>query len=671
MTLSSPARPDAGAVPRRFDARCAIGLACLLTALAPVPVSAVGIGAITQQSALGQSLRVVVPVTLGEGEAVASECFRIAAAQQDADGIPQLLFGRVNVERSSAGTNLVISNPRPVNDPVVRLTIQAGCESAAVRREYTLFMDLPAVGVPVVVAEAASREAAVAPRPAPAAREQRRPVRPAVRSSTRAASAAGTGEGTEASRKAAPPKGRATAKAAPKRPPAVAADQPRLSLSSGAPGTVTGRGATTADREKAQQEQAAAIETETQVLRQRIVELTALVERMQQEVRAQEIAERAAAEAAKATPQQSATTTPSEPAKTAPEAATAALEPAKAAPEPATAALEPAKTATAKTQKTSPPVPARDWWDDNAALIAAIVLLPLLIAVGLLWKRRRVAAEDDQWRLGRTAAPRADRAPQAPQSVLRNPTAGLVTPRSPSTSTISGKESDRGPPDDIAVDALAVSELSHVTEEARVFAALGHNDRAIEVLHEHIRRLPRSMPAAWLMLLDLYHATGNRPEFRRLAEDFHVHFNVQTPLWEAFAPEEPGLGGLDGFPHVEATVVELWRKPGCRAYLERLLYDNREGRRNGFPLSTYADILLLVQVLDAPEDVDIDRDLASVGKLGPAPAAPSAPRVRPSATAAPVRTRRPMPPDPAASRPAQQPIRFDIEPPVTKSKPKA
>ena len=133
MTLSSPARRDADVVPRSFHARRAIGLACFLVALAPVAASAVGIGAITQQSALGRSLRVVVPVTLGEGETVSSECFRIAAAQQDADGIPQVLFGRVNLERSAAGTNLVITNPRPVNDPVVRLTIQAGCESA-VRR---------------------------------------------------------------------------------------------------------------------------------------------------------------------------------------------------------------------------------------------------------------------------------------------------------------------------------------------------------------------------------------------------------------------------------------------------------------------------------------------------------------------------------------------------------
>ena len=667
MILSSPARPDAGVVRRGFHAQHAIGFACFLIALAPVAASAVGIGAITQQSALGQSLRAVVPVTLGEGEAVASECFRITAAQRDADGIPQLLFGRVNVERSAAGANLVITNPRPVNDPVVRLTIQAGCESE-VRREYTLFMDPPAIETPVVAAETAPREAVVAPRPAPAARESRRPVRPAVRPSTRTTSEgapAAPADGSEATRKSAPPKSRAVAKAAPKRPPAAATGAPRLSLSSGPTGAVAGRGATAADREKAQQEQAAVIEAETQVLRQRIVELTAIVERMQQEIRAQETAERVAG--SKVTSQASAT--PSEPAKAASEPVTAS---AKAASEPPKATRAPANAAPGEPQKTTPPAPARDWWDDNAALLAALVFLALLIAAFLLWKRRQVAVDEDQWRPARSPASRTDQALHAPASGLRNPTAGLATAMSEAAPTITGK-SARGatPPDDLAVDALAVSELSHVTEEARVFTALGHNDRAIEVLREHIRRSPRTMPAAWLMLLDLYHATGDQPEFRRLAENFHAHFNVRMPLWEGFAVDQPGSGGLDGFPHVEAQLTELWRKPGCRAYLERLLYDNREGRRNGFPLSAYADILMLLQVLDAPEDVGIDRDLASVGKLGPSAASPSISGVRPTATAARVRTRRPMPPDPAASRPVQQPIRFDIEPPDTRGKPKS
>ena len=196
-----------------------------------------------------------------------------------------------------------------------------------------------------------------------------------------------------------------------------------------------------------------------------------------------------------------------------------------------------------------------------------------------------------------------------------------------------------------------MSELSHVTEEARVFTALGHNDRAIEVLQDHIRRLPRSMPAAWLMLLDLYHAVGNRSEFRKLAENFHAHFNVRAPLWEEFAGESSvRRRHRSAFPHITQQVVALWRQPECRAYLEGLLYDNREGRRNGFPLTTYSDILLLLQVLDAPTEVDIDEDLVAAGKLEGRPKSR-----RRAATAI---RRRPMPPDPAASRPAQQPIRL-------------
>ena len=235
MTLPLPARPDATVVRRRLDPWRAVGFVCSLAALAPNPASAVGLGPITQQSALGQSLRVVVPVTLGPDEDLPSECFKITAAERDVDGIPQLLFGRVNLERSPSGTALVITNARTVSDPIVRLTIQAGCE-AAIRREYTLFMDPPAIEAPIVAAETAPREVAVAPPPAPAARESRRPAPPRARTSTRTAPAPGSADDAEAKGKPAPQKDRAVAKAAPKRPPPVAAERPRLSLSSGAPG---------------------------------------------------------------------------------------------------------------------------------------------------------------------------------------------------------------------------------------------------------------------------------------------------------------------------------------------------------------------------------------------------------------------------------------------------
>jgi hypothetical protein len=567
-------------------ARGAAALAGILCALAPLALPAVGLGPVTQQSGLGQSLRVVVPVTLAEGEQVPAECFKLAPAREDADGIPQFLFGHVSVERTPSGTQLVVTSARPVNDPVAKLTIQAGCE-ASIRREYTLFMDPPAIETPVVAAESAPREVVAAPQPQPAARSSAGAAGTSARVAKRGAAASGSGDGAGATRKAAPPKARAAAKPAPRRPPAAAANRPRLTVSGSGPASDAGTASgalTEADRERAQQELANSIEAETVILRQRIVELTAIVERMQQEVQAQEAAQRSAEAAAKA----------------------------------------------------PPPVPEPDWWEANASLLAVIVVLPLLLAAGLLWSRRRGARREVQWR------PRQVLARAGPEIAAQTPKA----------------TSKRAPPAPGAGDALAVSELSQVTEEARVYVELGHHDRAIEVLQEHIRTLPRSMPAAWLMLLDLYHVTDRRQEFRRLAEDFHLHFNVQTPVWEGFAPDDHGSDGLAAFPHIAKQVTDLWRKPECRTYLERLLNDHREGGRTGLPLATYADVLTLLQVLDAPEPVDIDLDLADDGKLDlPPRASADAPM-----TTSPARARRPMPPDPSASaRPVQQPITFELD----------
>jgi hypothetical protein len=50
------------------------------------PVLAIGLGPVMQQSALGQSLRIVVPVIVAPGEDIAAECFRLAASDREMDG---------------------------------------------------------------------------------------------------------------------------------------------------------------------------------------------------------------------------------------------------------------------------------------------------------------------------------------------------------------------------------------------------------------------------------------------------------------------------------------------------------------------------------------------------------------------------------------------------------
>jgi hypothetical protein len=630
---------------RRAVGRPALGgaaaLGFLVTAAWSGPGGAVGLGPVTEQSALGQSLRVVVPVLLSAGEDAGAECFRIAAAEREMDGVPQLAFGRVSLESNASGTRLVITNAKAVNDPVLRLTVQAGCETA-VRREYVLLMDPPPIETPLVAADSARSDVAdasppltsPAPPPQAASAAFGRGSRAAARDGGGAATR-GTGESARSARKAAAPKPRAPAKVPPKRSARAGSDQPRLKVSSAAPAIASGaaaQAATEAEQARAQHELADSIEAETVVLRQRIVELTAMVERMQQEVRANELAQRAAEEEAKA-----------------------AAEAAKAAPMAKAAA----------------------WWEANWPLLSAIVLLPLLLAAGLLWRRRQQAEHAADWQAAGAASIGVESVPAPPVSpaapgptphpVPPGPVADLAPPVADAGAPPPKRVVRRAPIVRDGANALAVSELLHATEEARVYVALGHPERAIDVLNEHIRQVPRSMPAAWLMLLDLYHASGRRQDFRRLAEEFHVHCNVRAPLWEGFRSGESEEGGLETFPHILRQVAGTWRQPGCREYLEGLLYDNREGRRMGFPLAAYGDILLLLQILDAPPVIDIDSDLASVGRLDrpaqrPAAAAGNSPSGTEPPSPAQPREARPMPPEGAPTvRPSQQPLELELD----------
>ena len=132
------------------------GLAALLAlsaALAGAPAQALGLGGVLQQSALGQPLRLVVEVIAAPGEELAADCFRLAPTPRETDGIPQIAFARVALERTPTGAQLLIASSRPVNDPVVRVSVQAGCDQV-VRRDYTLLMDPPAIDPPQAVAVA-------------------------------------------------------------------------------------------------------------------------------------------------------------------------------------------------------------------------------------------------------------------------------------------------------------------------------------------------------------------------------------------------------------------------------------------------------------------------------------------------------------------------------------
>jgi hypothetical protein len=120
-----------------------------LALLAAPCVLALSLGEAAPQSSLGQPLRVVVPIDASKAQSSSAACIHVIADAGGGSGPPRLLTGRVTIDRTAAGPQLLVTTTRPVNDPVVRLAVQAGCDGTT-RRVYVLLLDPPSAGTTAV-----------------------------------------------------------------------------------------------------------------------------------------------------------------------------------------------------------------------------------------------------------------------------------------------------------------------------------------------------------------------------------------------------------------------------------------------------------------------------------------------------------------------------------------
>jgi hypothetical protein len=148
---------------------------------------------------------------------------------------------------------------------------------------------------------------------------------------------------------------------------------------------------------------------------------------------------------------------------------------------------------------------------------------------------------------------------------------------------------------------------------SQLFLALHHVDVSIDVLHRHLQRDTRPMPAVWLMLLDLCRTHGREQAFRDIALEFHRRFNARTPIWDGFPPDRDDPG-LEAYPRLVKEITLAWGTHDCRRLLDRLLYDNRGGDRRGFTLNAYHDLIALRRAAEAVLET-IDQDLAEEAKV--------------------------------------------------------
>ena len=659
--------------------RLAVGVAASCVVASGVAVwspSALGLSFGGEQvtSYLGQPLRLAIPLLGATGDSLDARCFRVVTPSRN-DGLAVISQARIELQTSSNPPLLIVRSNRSVDEPVARVSIEAGCDNP-IRRDYTLLLDpqplqaaeiarpapLPtppiSVGASVSLSNAVPLLASPASANANAAARAERIERAREARAKAAAANANTRASTNFQSNA--PKASASVdKSLRINPKSVAksGDQLRVQDGSG-----TG-GATVADASLAAlavprlkiasdlpsfepsapgtsritDELQAAIAGERRARLFNAPIEADLSPRLEADL---VVAKRRLAEL------QSQLSAAGITAK--PDSASAA------------AAVGTVGASTSANSNGVPvAVPQSDWnWRQWLWIPGVLLVLGLL---GFLLRQRRsqraapqfatpsiaVAYPDEavfaptlndvegtrtavhgaSTTIGRPGPQIAALAPDAEVTPPPPGAAAVVAPspvtlnpllRTPATATAEREASDRlnNPLFQLrdTTRHVDVTELSQVTDEAQVYVDLGRSDQAIEILRDHIENQQgeRDSPAAWLMIFDLYRRTNNRAGYDELAPQFRTHFNGRMPDWDNYGHELALDDGLEAFPHLVAVLQRDWGTSDARKFLEELLYDNRGGSRLGFSLAAYRDILLLLQVHEAFDDPESNNHLASI-----------------------------------------------------------
>lgn len=126
--------------------RVAFGVAAACVAVSGVAVwspaaLALSFGSEQVLSYLGQPLRLAIPLLGATADSLEARCFRLVIPARN-DGLTVISQARIELQTSSNPPLLIVRGNRPVDDPVARVSIEAGCDTP-IRRDYTVLLDPP------------------------------------------------------------------------------------------------------------------------------------------------------------------------------------------------------------------------------------------------------------------------------------------------------------------------------------------------------------------------------------------------------------------------------------------------------------------------------------------------------------------------------------------------
>jgi hypothetical protein len=148
--------------------------------------------------------------------------------------------------------------------------------------------------------------------------------------------------------------------------------------------------------------------------------------------------------------------------------------------------------------------------------------------------------------------------------------------------------STKEPENDILIeDDQAFSVLDH----ADVFLSHGRSSLAIQLLQNHLLEFPKQSVTIWLFLLDLLAKENLQKLYEETAEECKLHFNVKIAEFSKI--NSPSNESLEDFPRLASGLEAVWNTPAAVSYLEDLIYNNRLEPRAGLAKNLIEELVLL------------------------------------------------------------------------------
>lgn len=536
--------------------------------------AALGFGPIRSSIVLGQPLNLAVPVNLAEGESLSAECASAEIVSGDNKLAPGVVRVRVTQGRDAGESVLRISTSSAVEEPVLTVTLNAGCPTR-LSRTLVLLADPPTVttaaapaeaqGLPTVAAPPSVTAAPPAASPSPRAR---RPVPPS-RATRTARPAPANREAVAAAAGAAPSAARAPAAATP-RVVARAESRPRLQLDAGQVSLSQASVLAAEEQASAARATAAAAQAAASAAGERMRAMEGEMARVRADAKAQTDALLQLRQQLALDRTQREQPTPWVMALLAVAALLAALA---------------AWLGWRLRKQAQAPRNAADWWDRSPASELASV----------------AASRISEFRASQHST--LERPPSAPAPLSRaaDSRSGevdllIAPPTMPAPTSVTIPTSPAAPAptrEDETTRAMSVDEQIDLEQQADFFIALGHDDAAIDLLMAHMRSTGGGSPLPFLKLLEIHRRRDQREAYERTRVRFNQRFNSVAPEWQA----DPKAGrSLEEYPLAMGRIQRAWASPlDAMAELEALLF-RRGGGAELFDLPAYQEVLFLYQM---------------------------------------------------------------------------